>query len=175
MNMLPREELQKIFTYRNGSLYWRTNDKRSRGRKGLAARPTAAGPNVISVAGTTLLEHRVIYFMEHGVLPPTVHHEDQIRSNNKLKNLKGMTAADHRTRHAREIVQGQHSREGFPLIVGVTAGSDPGYWEAWMGRKYLGRSTDYRKVVQLRLAAEKEKYGEMPGLDLLLGIDVTTR
>lgn len=169
--MLTQTELQETFTYKNGHLYWRKAPK-SRGRVGKAASPSSGGHMIVTVGGFTLLEHRMIYFMKYGVLPEHVHHRDHVKHHNAINNLRGMTAAQHNTLHAREAASGNVTPEGYPRVVGVTWHKRNKRWEVKMSARYIGGSKDYRTAVQLRLVTEMKKYKAMPSLDLLLGIDI---
>lgn len=169
--MLPRDELQKVFQYKNGHLYWRKHP-RARGRIGKVGSTDKNGHLYVTIAGARQMEHRIIYFMAHGFLPEHVHHRDHVRHHNALNNLRGLTAVQHKMLHAREAASGNVTVEGYPRIVGVTWHRRNKRWEVKVNQKYIGGSKNYREAIQLRLLAEMKAYKKMPSLDLLLGIDI---
>lgn len=168
LKMLPRKQLEKIFQYKNGALYWRDH-KMARGRSGRAARTNIKGGHkVVSLGGIRYTESRIIYFMENGVSPEMVHHADHFHRNNKAENLQGLTATQHRQTHAREVLAGKTTEEGYPRIIGVHYNKSRRKWIPTMDHKYLGQFDDYISAVEIRLAAEQQKFKKMLGLGTIL-------
>jgi len=84
-------ELVSLLKYKNrtGLLYWSKNfDRKNRvGQK--AGCLTNRGYMQLRFKGKVYFAHRVIFFMHHGFLPEQIDHKDGIKSNNKIKNLRG--------------------------------------------------------------------------------------
>lgn len=90
---LSQELLQNIFHYENGSLFRKkqigdnTLIGKLAGRKNHAYR-------AVSVKGKEYMEHRVIFMLHHGYLPPEVDHIDGNKTNNRIENLRPATHAE---------------------------------------------------------------------------------
>lgn len=78
MNIFSKEELEEIFEYRDGELYYK--------------QPVSAsicnGYKRICVNGKMVPLHRVIFALHKGYLPEIVDHIDGNKLNNKIENLR---------------------------------------------------------------------------------------
>lgn len=166
--MLPRKQLEEIFEYKSGALYWRDH-RMARGRTGRAARDNVKGGHkIVSLGGVRYTESRIIYFMKNGTSPEMVHHDDHFHRNNKVENLRGLTATQHRQAHAQKVLAGKTTEEGYPRIMGVHYNESRRKWIPTMSGRQLGRFDDYISAVEMRLAAEQRKFNKMLGLEILL-------
>ena len=88
--MPPLDELNNIFDYIDGKLYWKLNKTKVGGKAAGYKRP----PNYYTYIGYKsiyYLEHRLIYFMHHKSVPDNIDHIDGDVSNNKIENLRECT------------------------------------------------------------------------------------
>jgi hypothetical protein len=95
----PAKELHKFFEYQDGYLYWKVSwhKKALKGipkRAGYLSRHT--GYRGVTLNGVSYAEHRVIWRMHNprGVMPLLLDHIDGDRTNNKITNLRKVTASE---------------------------------------------------------------------------------
>lgn len=91
--MLSQEELNAIFEYRDGQLYWkRSGHKRHNGKRAGYFCHTI-DYRVISIKDKPYREHRIIYTMFNGLIPQgyDIDHKDNDTQNNKIENLRACT------------------------------------------------------------------------------------
>ena len=89
--MLNKQELHKIFEYKDGQLYW----KESRGNvaKGYKAGClNARGYTEIWINKKLHKMHRIIFMMHYGYIPKVVDHIDGNPLNNCIENLREASA-----------------------------------------------------------------------------------
>jgi hypothetical protein len=127
-------EFKKIFTYKDGELFWNVPRKNVRvGRK--AGGVDVKGYARVTVDGTPYLLHRVVYRMFKGRVPKMLDHADGNPLNNRIENLRPCTQS-----------QNAQNRK---LQANNTSGIKGVYWNKnknkWMARvmtkgarKFLG-------------------------------------
>ena len=81
--MITQKELQEIFTYKDGQLYWKTRPSNRVKIGSRAGRTRTDGYGVVSVKGKRYYIHRLVYLYHHGVLPSIIDHIDRNPSNNE--------------------------------------------------------------------------------------------
>ena len=95
------EEVIKRLTYiEDGSLVW-TTDPNETGFGGvsgrIAGKVSSGGYRIVRLRRNgkrlELSAHRIIYYMHHKMLPNILDHIDRDRLNNKIDNLRGVTAS----------------------------------------------------------------------------------
>jgi hypothetical protein len=91
-NELSMEQLNQLFEYRDGSLYWKkSNSPRAKvGNK--AGSLSKYGYVDVRVNGSLQKAHRIIFVMHHGYTPELIDHINGIRDDNRIENLR---AADY--------------------------------------------------------------------------------
>ena len=95
MNPVTKQGLIEVFAYNpeTGTLVHKLDTLRAKkGQSALIAHNE--GYLQVSVGGTLLLAHRVIWFMQKGVWPAYIDHINHIRSDNRWCNLREVTALE---------------------------------------------------------------------------------
>ena len=83
--------LHKLFTYKDGALYWKNDIGRGKTKAGdRAGYLDSQGYRAIGVDGVWYKEHRLIWRMYHpkGKMPHIIDHIDRNKSNNCIENLR---------------------------------------------------------------------------------------
>lgn len=95
MKLLPftQKELNELFEYKNGELYWKIKftDKIIPGKK---AGSRSGKYEIIKINKKNYYTHQLIFFMEYGYLPITIDHIDNNPRNNKLENLRSASYSE---------------------------------------------------------------------------------
>ena len=81
-----------IFEYRDGELFnkvRRANSEPIGKRAGYYDK--SSGYYKVKVQGRSYLLHRVIYAIHYGEMPKLVDHEDRVKTNNRVENLRSAT------------------------------------------------------------------------------------
>jgi hypothetical protein len=121
----------------------------------LAASRLRHGYVGVKIFGQTYFAHRVIWKMAHGVDPDHVDHVNGRKGDNRLANLRDVTAAENQKN--RKLTEA--SRSG---VIGVRWCKSTNAWVARIGVHgktiTLGRHSDFSSAVEERRGAERE-YG----------------
>lgn len=78
------QELNELFEYSEGKIYWKRNGSRAGTKK-------ASGYRQVSINNKLYYEHRIIFMMHHGYLPVCTDHKDGDKNNNTIENLREAT------------------------------------------------------------------------------------
>ena len=84
--------LHELLEYKDGQLFWKV----SRGRQKAGNRAgylCANGRRYVKIGEKLMLEHRVIWMMQHGEAPEFLDHIDGNPLNNRIENLRPATKA----------------------------------------------------------------------------------
>jgi uncharacterized protein YqkB len=82
--------LYDLFMYDNGRLRWKES-KGNRQAWSRAGYTDANGYVRVSIQGKKYMEHRLIWFWHYGVMPKELDHINQIKSDNRIENLREVT------------------------------------------------------------------------------------
>lgn len=87
-------EFKEVLDYVDGALYWKkqVNSKVPAGSRAGRVRPDSY--RHVTYRGRKYLEHRLIFFMFNDYWPEYVDHIDRDKSNNKIENLRSVTASE---------------------------------------------------------------------------------
>lgn len=90
------DELRSLLVYESetGLFRWTANHNSTKPLEGTVAGTVVDGYIQIKIGGRAYKAHRLAWFYVHGVWPDNqVDHRDQVRSNNRLSNLRSATRA----------------------------------------------------------------------------------
>lgn len=82
MKDLKQENVKGLFDYREGNLYWSSNNKKA------GCLDKVNKYVQIRINGCLYRAHRLIFLYHHGFTPKIIDHIDGNRSNNKIENLR---------------------------------------------------------------------------------------
>jgi len=144
-------ELNELFEYRNGSLYWRAKPCKHMSVGSEAGSLNKNGYKYVSIRGSKYLLHRVIFKMHTGLEPSHVDHIDRNPLNNTIENLRASTFAE----NAWNMNMPKTNTSG---VMGVHWDKRREKWMAYMRqngkRKHLGHYDDFDIAVSARKNAE---------------------
>lgn len=144
-----------------GALVWKPRgvafwDARNAGNEAGALCPNT-GYRYLTLDGARRLAHRVVWALAHGHMPEgQIDHINGKRDDNRLCNLRDVTAAENR----RNMAIGSANKSG---VLGVSWDISRGVWIATIrdqgGRsRTIGRFSDLNRAKAARRAAER-RYG----------------
>lgn len=83
-----KEELDELFRYESGEIYWRKALSYRGKQDARAGWSGNLGYRSVGIRGTRFLVHRIIFVMHHGHLPVIVDHINGDTSDNRIENLR---------------------------------------------------------------------------------------
>ena len=141
---LSKEYFDGLFTYKDGSLYWKES------RKGAKAGDKAGGLYgdgyiSLTVNKKRYLAHRIIFLMRYGYLPDMIDHIDGDRTNNRIENLRAAT----RAQNAHNFGLSAHNKSGHR---NVHWSNKDNRWRVHL--RYNGKRISIGSFVELNDAVE---------------------
>lgn len=142
---------------RDGALYWRHTDNawwnsRYAGLP-VCIQTAPCGYRRLRVEGQKYLIHRVIWLLHHGRWPVLVDHINRDRADNRIENLREVTAAENQWNSGPAL----SNPSGYPGVQ-VTK---PGRWVARINdsgkRRHLGTFKNREDAIHARKRAEMER------------------
>ena len=97
--MITQEEVKKLFTYKDGWLYWNRPHKSARGKYvpgDRAGVKHSEGYIQITINGRLQLAHRLIYLYHHGYLPKVLDHINGDKTDNRIENLRSSSQSQNK-------------------------------------------------------------------------------
>ena len=85
--MITQEICVNLFDYKDGNLYWKTNNK-------IAGYVTNQGYKSIKINQKKYLAHRLVFLYHYGYLPQIIDHINNIKTDNNIKNLRFATPSE---------------------------------------------------------------------------------
>ena len=156
---LTKELVNELFEYRDGVLYWKSRNAKTKylvGTKAGYVHKLLSGYEVvfIRIQNISFREHRLIYLMHHGYLPDSIDHIDGNSLNNRIENL----------RPANVIENQQNAKlrtDNTSGVKGVYWSKQHGKWKAQIKvakrQKYLGLF-DELEFAELVVSEARNKY-----------------
>ena len=89
---LTSEELKKLFSYVDGKLFWNVRPSKRIRVGDEAGSISIYGYRQVCISRKTYFTHRLIFMMFNGYLPKIVDHIDRDTSNNRIENLREVSA-----------------------------------------------------------------------------------
>lgn len=149
--MITQSDVQAILGYKDGNLYWKNTDRK------ISCYQDARGYMRIGIDGKRYLQHRIIYLLFHGHLPPVVDHIDGNPTNNRIENLRAATNAE--------------NLQNMKLSPSNTSGGKNVSWDRkakkWLvmlkvngAKKYLGLFKDFELADLVASEARNKFHGQ---------------
>lgn len=151
---LTKELAHELFDYRDGVLYWKKSLRY--GFIGKAAGTQEVdGYLVTQIKGKRYKNHRIIYLMHTGKMPPLIDHIDMNPSNNRIENLRPATVSQ----NGMNSTTRRHSRSQIKNVRW--------HHNAWIAyitvdgkQKHLGSFKDAEIAELVAIEAREKWYGE---------------
>ena len=89
--MISQQELQQLFQYRDGNLYWNVARPRIRAGNKAGCVNHTTGYEMIGIDGRIYRTHRLVFLMLNGYLPKEIDHINGIKTDNRIENLREVT------------------------------------------------------------------------------------
>lgn len=89
--MIDKQELNQIFDYKEGKLFWKVKKAQIVKVGSEAGHLTKRGYKTIRLHKKPYLVHRVIFMMFHGYVPEFIDHINGNKSDNRIENLRPAT------------------------------------------------------------------------------------
>ena len=147
---MQQEDVARLFVYRDGGLYW--NIRRKRVQFGARVGTQGGdGYRRLVYKGKGYMEHRLIFLLHHGYLPPLLDHIDGDPTNNRIENLRPCSYAENNRNSVHRSTSG---------VKGVTWDATRNKWRCQIhvdNKNYnLGRfdSLDEAKAVMQQARAK---------------------
>lgn len=156
--MLTQERIQELFLYDsdNGNLI-RRRTMANQGTGKIAGSVNARGHINVQVDGKMYAAHRIIFLMHHGYLPVEVDHINQVKTDNRIENLRPCTSSQNKGNTGISV----SNKTGYR---GVSLNTRSGLYHAQIkihGRQtYLGRFVTPEEAALAYNNAAKEHFGE---------------
>lgn len=85
---MKQSEVKALFTYSQGKLIWKTNMGKNLVQGTEAGCQDKGRYRAVRVHGKRYYIHRLVFLFHHGYLPRYVDHINQIKSDNRIENLR---------------------------------------------------------------------------------------
>ena len=163
MSMLTRDRVCELFDYdpATGGLIRRVA-KANQPAGVVAGSVNAKGHLNVQVDGRLYAAHRLVFLMHHGWLPREIDHENRIKTDNRIGNLRPATSSQNKGNI-------QLLRTNSSGYRGVSRNSRSGKWHAQIkihGKQtYLGRADTPEQAAVIYNQAAREHFGEFAYLN----------
>lgn len=147
---------QELFQNIDGSLYWKSNYRKSRiGKK--AGVPHSKGYVQVTYKTKLYMEHRIVFLMHYGYVPQLIDHINGNKADNKILNLREATLSQ----NAQNM---KISKSNISGIKGVTWRQCSKSWRVQISvngkNKYIGTFKDIELAKECIEQARVKYHGE---------------
>lgn len=151
---LTQQRLKEVLHYdsESGVFTWKTGRPKA-AKDAIAGGFSDRGYLIICIDGVKHRAHRLAWLYVHGVYPEQIDHENHVRHDNRLKNLKSSNSY----LNGRNKSKQSNNKSG---VVGVSLANRIGEkyikWEVRACGKFLGYFDDFFEAVCKRKSAERQ-------------------
>ena len=153
--MITQQQLLDSFEYKDGNLYWKIAKPKTVIGK-FAGSKLSNGYYHVQLNGKFIYHHRAIFLMHHGYLPKFIDHIDGNQSNNKIENLRDVTASQN--------CWNQKYKGSASGVKGITWNKQEEKWQPQISangkRFYLGKFTNLDDAIIAYQNAAQKLHGE---------------
>jgi hypothetical protein len=169
-NTLTQAQVQNLFDYKDGNLYWKTitgNGSVKVGDKAGSLKKN--GRVVVSISNHVYFLHRIIFFYHHGYFPQMIDHINRDPLDNRIENLRECTWAENNRNRAK--IKTRTSQ-----FKGVSWSSRLHRWEVGIkvnGKSIrIGHSKNEHEAAEMYNNSAKYYFGEFAYYNNLNGSNV---
>ena len=152
--MITQTQIQELFYYKDGVLYWKCPTNRAIKPGALAGKTHANGYVQTCIYKKFYYNHRLIWLLHHGELPQCIDHIDGNPSNNRIENLRIATLSQNQ-------YNSKMKKSNSSGIKGVSWDKSTNKWysQIQVAKKKinLGRYDDV-KLAELAVIEARKKY-----------------
>jgi hypothetical protein len=95
--MLTQERVRQLFDYLDdGRLVWKVTKSASAPAGSIAGSINAKGHINLKVDKTMYASHQIVYLWHHGRIPREIDHRNQIKTDNRIDNLREATSSQNK-------------------------------------------------------------------------------
>ena len=154
--LLNQERMQKLFEYKDGSLYWKMKIAKCIKIGAEAGFKQGNGYRGVVIDKKIYSLHRIIFLHQHGYLPEIVDHIDGDILNNRIENLRGATRNENL--YNRRV--GVNNTSGVKNVSWNKASQKWTVLIQQQGKpRYFGRYESLDEAKQIALDARKKLHG----------------
>jgi hypothetical protein len=149
---LTQERLKEVLSYdaESGIFTWAV-DRVNAPKGKIAGCHDGHGYIIISVDGCKYMAHRLVWLYVHGVFPKEVDHQNHVRDDNRLVNLRATDRAGNR----KNVSKLSRNKSGVTGVSWTTRrGKRKDKWEVRACKVFLGYFDDFFEAVCKRKSAE---------------------
>lgn len=154
---LTQDLLNQLLEYKDGKLFWKISPSHSVNVGDEAGSKNPKRYHQIQISGNMYYVHRIVFMMHNGFMPKYVDHIDRNTLNNKIENLRAVTA----NQSAFNTSTPKNNTSG---VKNVNWNKAAGKWMAKIGvpgkRLYLGLFDDLEEAKKVVFEARVKYHAE---------------
>lgn len=157
--VLTQKRCYELFRYEpeTGNLIWRITKSAKAVAGSVAGSVNAKGHVNLQVDGKMYAAHQVVYLIHHGYIPHEIDHENRVKTDNRIENLRPATSSQNKGNIGLLCT----NQSGYR---GVSLNSRSGKWHAQIkinGKQtYLGRFDTPEQAALRYNEAARQHFGD---------------